>query len=178
MWSRQIQALLNGYGLAGYITGSIPTPPATITTDEVVTVNQPTRLTNDRINSFIVLYWVLYLPPFNPLSLQRRRLQRSGRSSPPPTQNQPAATSNNSGSRSNNGRKAQNPLTSTCKDSLPDLISSPFSENHTTWRTRLNSSWKVYLMTINKLSIRYKAVRFHHRLLRSTRSCSIRRSNC
>ena len=39
MWSRQVQALLNGYGLAGYITGDTPIPTPTIMTAEVVTVN-------------------------------------------------------------------------------------------------------------------------------------------
>ena len=39
MWSHQIQALLNGYGLAGYITGATVIPPATITTAENITVN-------------------------------------------------------------------------------------------------------------------------------------------
>lgn len=39
MWSRQIQALLNGYSLAGYLNGTITVPSQTITTAEVVTVN-------------------------------------------------------------------------------------------------------------------------------------------
>lgn len=40
MWSRQVQALLNGYGLAGYFTGATVIPPATITNAEVATLNQ------------------------------------------------------------------------------------------------------------------------------------------
>ncbi|KAG7596499.1 Retrotransposon Copia-like N-terminal [Arabidopsis suecica] len=39
MWRRQVQALLNGYDLTGYIDGSIVVPPATITANGAVTVN-------------------------------------------------------------------------------------------------------------------------------------------
>lgn len=39
MWSRQVQALLDGYDLSGYLDGSITIPPPTITTDGVVTAN-------------------------------------------------------------------------------------------------------------------------------------------
>lgn len=39
MWSRQVQALLDGYDLSGYLDGSIIIPPSTITTDGVVTAN-------------------------------------------------------------------------------------------------------------------------------------------
>ncbi|CAA7020211.1 unnamed protein product [Microthlaspi erraticum] len=39
MWSRQVQALLDGYVLGGYIDGFLVVPPATITTAEVVTPN-------------------------------------------------------------------------------------------------------------------------------------------
>lgn len=39
MWSRQIHALLNGYGLASHIDGMIEVPPPTITADGVVAIN-------------------------------------------------------------------------------------------------------------------------------------------
>lgn len=39
MWSRQIQALLNGHGLSGYLHGTVEVPSQTITTAEVVSVN-------------------------------------------------------------------------------------------------------------------------------------------
>ncbi|KAL1204114.1 Retrovirus-related Pol polyprotein from transposon RE1 [Cardamine amara subsp. amara] len=39
MWSLQVHALLDGYGLAGYLDGSVNTPAATLTTGDVVTVN-------------------------------------------------------------------------------------------------------------------------------------------
>lgn len=39
MWSLQIHALLDGYDLAGYLDGSITIPSATITTNDVITVN-------------------------------------------------------------------------------------------------------------------------------------------
>ena len=40
MWSIQIQALLDGYGLAGHIDGSRPIPPPQLTVNEVTTENQ------------------------------------------------------------------------------------------------------------------------------------------
>ena len=40
MWSRQVHALLDGYGLAGYIDGSLVAPPSTLTTDGVTTENR------------------------------------------------------------------------------------------------------------------------------------------
>lgn len=39
MWSRQVHALLDGYDLAGFIDGSMVTPPPTLTTADVITVN-------------------------------------------------------------------------------------------------------------------------------------------
>ncbi|KAL1219596.1 Retrovirus-related Pol polyprotein from transposon RE1 [Cardamine amara subsp. amara] len=39
MWSLQVHALLDGYGLAGYFDGSVTTSAATLTTGDVVTVN-------------------------------------------------------------------------------------------------------------------------------------------
>lgn len=39
MWSRQVQALLNGHGLSGYLDGTVVVPPPTIMTAEVVSVN-------------------------------------------------------------------------------------------------------------------------------------------
>lgn len=39
MWSLQIHALLDGYDLAGYVDGSKPVPPATITTDDQISTN-------------------------------------------------------------------------------------------------------------------------------------------
>lgn len=39
MWSRQVHALLNGYGLAKYIDGTVIVPPPTLTTDGVVATN-------------------------------------------------------------------------------------------------------------------------------------------
>lgn len=39
MWSRQIQALLDGYDLAGHLDGSLAVPPMTITTDNAVATN-------------------------------------------------------------------------------------------------------------------------------------------
>lgn len=39
MWSRQVHALLDGYDLAGYIDGSVITPPPMITTDGETTPN-------------------------------------------------------------------------------------------------------------------------------------------
>ena len=32
-WSKQMQSMLIGYGLSGYVTGSSPCPPSTITTE-------------------------------------------------------------------------------------------------------------------------------------------------
>lgn len=39
MWSRQVHALLNGYGLASYIDGTVDVPPPTNNADGVVTPN-------------------------------------------------------------------------------------------------------------------------------------------
>lgn len=39
MWSRKIQALLDGYDLASHLDGSIAPPPTTITTETAVTTN-------------------------------------------------------------------------------------------------------------------------------------------
>lgn len=39
MWSRQVQALLDGYNLSGYLDGSTVIPPSTITTEGAVTAN-------------------------------------------------------------------------------------------------------------------------------------------
>ncbi|CAA7023370.1 unnamed protein product [Microthlaspi erraticum] len=39
MWSLQVHALLDGYDLAGYLDESSATPPATLTTNEVTSVN-------------------------------------------------------------------------------------------------------------------------------------------
>ena len=39
MWSRQVHALLDGYGLAGHIDGSTVVPSPTITNDEGVIPN-------------------------------------------------------------------------------------------------------------------------------------------
>lgn len=39
MWSIQIQALLDGYGLSGHLDGSTPPPAPTIVTDGVTTPN-------------------------------------------------------------------------------------------------------------------------------------------
>ncbi|CAL9232504.1 unnamed protein product [Arabidopsis halleri] len=40
MWSRQVHAILDGHGLAGYVDGSIVAPQPTITTDGTTTVNR------------------------------------------------------------------------------------------------------------------------------------------
>lgn len=40
MWSIQTQALLDGYGLADHLDGSIASPPQTVTVNGVVTKNQ------------------------------------------------------------------------------------------------------------------------------------------
>lgn len=40
MWSRQVHSLLDGYGLVGYIDGSLPAPSPTITTAETTTENR------------------------------------------------------------------------------------------------------------------------------------------
>lgn len=39
MWSLQVHALLDGYGLAGYLDGSIQPPQATLTTNNIASVN-------------------------------------------------------------------------------------------------------------------------------------------
>ena len=39
MWSRHVHALFDAYDLAGYLDGSTPIPPPTITTEGVETVN-------------------------------------------------------------------------------------------------------------------------------------------
>lgn len=38
-WSLQLHALLDGYSLAGYVNGSTPAPPQTITVNDQPTVN-------------------------------------------------------------------------------------------------------------------------------------------
>ncbi|CAL9240172.1 unnamed protein product [Arabidopsis halleri] len=40
MWSRQVHAILDGHGLAGYVDGSIVAPQPTITTYGTTTVNR------------------------------------------------------------------------------------------------------------------------------------------
>ena len=39
MWKRQVNSLLDGYGLAGHVEGSIEIPPPTLTVDGQVTIN-------------------------------------------------------------------------------------------------------------------------------------------
>jgi len=52
MWSRQVHALLNGYGLASYIDGTIEVPPPTTENDGVVTPN-PAYAANQRQDQLI-----------------------------------------------------------------------------------------------------------------------------
>lgn len=59
MWRRQVQALLNGYNLAGYIDGSTHAPSSTIMENGAVTTNpaytfwtrQDQLIINDSFNS-------------------------------------------------------------------------------------------------------------------------------
>ncbi|XP_013624346.1 PREDICTED: uncharacterized protein LOC106330425 [Brassica oleracea var. oleracea] len=95
MWSRQVQALLNGYGLSGYITGATVIPPATITNAEVNSPN-PAYKAHQRQDQLIY-------------SAILGAISRYGRNSLLRMQSRLEDTSNSSDNRSSNGRKARNP---------------------------------------------------------------------
>ena len=44
MWSRQVNALFDGYDLSGHLDGSMTIPPPTITTDGQITTNPAYQL--------------------------------------------------------------------------------------------------------------------------------------
>lgn len=175
MWSRQIHALLNGYGLAQYIDGTIQVPPPTITTDGVVDLN-PAFTSYQRQDQLLYSALLgLSRSPSNRSLLRRPHRLRYGRNSLPHMRNQAGATSSNFVSRSNNGRRVPSRLMSTYKALRQDLINWRFLAKLLILKIKLSISLTGYLTTTNSSLITSRAVTCLPLSLRFMRSYSIMR---
>ena len=95
MWSRQVRALLDGYGLGGHLDGSMIVPAETLNVDGEIFVNPAYTIWKRQDQLIYSASSVPCLSKFNPLSLAQPLHLTCGTLYLPPMPIQAEATSNN-----------------------------------------------------------------------------------
>lgn len=159
MWSLQVQALVDGYGLVGHLDGSMEIPSPTVTIDGETTPNLEYTIwkRQDRL-IYNALLGAITLPiqPLVSRALTAAHVWET------------LAATYAKPSRAHI-KNLRNQL-KLCKASPLVWINSPFLANLWITRIKLMRYLKDYLMSISQWWIRLKVVRYLQRLLRYTRS--------
>lgn len=123
MWSLQTHALLDGYDLAGYLDGTIASPPPTLTNDDQIVVNPAFSLWKRQDKLIYSALIGAISPSLQPLVSRAATSFEVWSTLASTYANQAVVTSNNSRHNSKIGRKKTRQLMSISKVSQHALIS-------------------------------------------------------
>lgn len=170
MWSLQVHALVDGYGLIDHLDGSTEIPPPVITIDGETTAN-PDHIMWKRQDRLLysTLLGAITLP-LQPLVSEQVPLLKSGRHSLQHMSSRAVRISRTCEINSNFGRRKTRLLMPTYKVLPPDWTSLPSSENPWIMKIRLMLSLMDYQRNIRLLWTRLKdEIHLHqsHNFMRS-----------